>query len=61
MWGYDLNYYTIAYLGHMVPIEMAALRGVAQLGAVSVAMRAGGAAQGDRTGRGGAQHGRSAA
>lgn len=34
MWGYDLNYYTIAYLGHMVPIEMAALRGVAQLGAV---------------------------
>ena len=31
MWGYDLNFYTIAYLGRMVPVEMAALRGVAQI------------------------------
>ncbi|MFM9935779.1 MAG: XrtA/PEP-CTERM system histidine kinase PrsK [Novosphingobium sp.] len=34
MWGYDLNYYTIAYLGRTVPVEMAALRGFAQLGTV---------------------------
>ena len=31
MWGYDLNFYTIAYLGRAIPIEMAALRGVAQI------------------------------
>lgn len=31
MWGYDLNLYTIAYLGHSVPMEMAALRGLAQI------------------------------
>lgn len=30
MWGYDLNYYTIAYLGHAVPDELVALRAVAQ-------------------------------
>jgi putative PEP-CTERM system histidine kinase len=34
IWGYDLNYYTIAYLGHIVPDELVALRGVAQLVAV---------------------------
>ncbi len=34
MWGYDLNFYTIAYLGQTVPIEMAALRGFAQIGTV---------------------------
>jgi putative PEP-CTERM system histidine kinase len=31
MWGYDLNFYTIAYLGRTVPVEMAALRGIAQI------------------------------
>jgi putative PEP-CTERM system histidine kinase len=31
IWGYDLNYYTIAYLGHMVPDELTALRGIAQI------------------------------
>ncbi|MDF8334059.1 XrtA/PEP-CTERM system histidine kinase PrsK [Novosphingobium cyanobacteriorum] len=30
MWGYDLNYYTIAYLGGAVPAELVALRGLAQ-------------------------------
>ncbi|MCW1381667.1 PEP-CTERM system histidine kinase PrsK [Novosphingobium sp. KCTC 2891] len=34
VWGYDLNYYTIAYLGSQVPAEMAALRGLADLLAV---------------------------
>lgn len=34
MWGYDLNFYTIAYLGQTVPVEMAALRGFAQIGTV---------------------------
>lgn len=34
IWGYDLNYYTIAYLGSQVPIEMAAIRGLATLIAV---------------------------
>ncbi len=32
MWGYDLNYYTIAYLGHVVPDELVAMRGAAQIG-----------------------------
>ena len=31
IWGYDLNYYTIAYLGHGVPDELIALRGFAQI------------------------------
>lgn len=31
IWGYDLNYYTIAYLGHGVPDELIALRGIAQM------------------------------
>jgi putative PEP-CTERM system histidine kinase len=34
MWGYDLNFYTIAYLGHMVPLELAALRGLVQVAAM---------------------------
>ena len=34
MWGYDLNLYTIAYLGRMVPVEMVALRGLVQIGAM---------------------------
>ena len=34
IWGYDLNYYTIAYLGHSVPDELVALRGLAQAMAV---------------------------
>ena len=29
LWGYDLNYYTIAYLGSGFPLELTALRGVA--------------------------------
>ena len=29
LWGYDLNYYTIAYLGTRFPLELTALRGVA--------------------------------
>ena len=29
LWGYDLNYYTIAYLGSGFPVELTALRGVA--------------------------------
>ena len=45
MWGYDLNFYTIAYLGHMVPLEMVALRGLVQIGALLLvavgAMRSG--------------------
>jgi len=31
MWGYDLNFYTIAYLGRTVPVEMSALRGLAEV------------------------------
>lgn len=45
MWGYDLNYYTIAYLGHAVPDELVALRAVAQGAAllmVGLAARTGG-------------------
>ncbi|KUR71114.1 histidine kinase [Novosphingobium fuchskuhlense] len=34
MWGYDLNFYTIAYLGRMIPQEMVALRGLIQIGAI---------------------------
>ena len=34
MWGYDLNFYTIAYLGHSIPLELAALRGFAQVLAI---------------------------
>ncbi|MCH7628388.1 MULTISPECIES: XrtA/PEP-CTERM system histidine kinase PrsK [Novosphingobium] len=34
LWGYDLNYFTIAYLGNQIPAEMAALRGLASLFAV---------------------------
>jgi len=44
IWGYDLNYYTIAYLGHMVPAELVALRGLAQVVAlvmVGIAARSG--------------------
>ena len=44
IWGYDLNYYTIAYLGHTVPDELIALRGLAQTLAVvmiGVAARSG--------------------
>jgi putative PEP-CTERM system histidine kinase len=45
LWGYDLNYYTIAYLGHAVPDELVALRALAQ-GAVvimvGIAARTGG-------------------
>ena len=29
LWGYDLNYYTIAYLGTGFPLELTSLRGVA--------------------------------
>lgn len=29
LWGYDLNYYTIAYLGTGFPVELTSLRGVA--------------------------------
>jgi putative PEP-CTERM system histidine kinase len=31
IWGYDLNFYTIAYLGHAMPGELVALRGLAQI------------------------------
>jgi len=34
IWGYDLNYYTIAYLGRVVPDELIALRALAQMIAV---------------------------
>ncbi len=34
MWGYDLNFYTIAYLGRAIPAELAALRGLAQVVAI---------------------------
>ncbi len=47
MWGYDLNFYTIAYLGRMIPQEMVALRGLVQLAALLLvslgAMRGGSA------------------
>jgi putative PEP-CTERM system histidine kinase len=44
IWGYDLNYYTIAYLGRAVPDELIALRALAQMIAVvmiGVAARSG--------------------
>ncbi len=31
IWGYDLNLYTIAYLSLQLPLELAALRGLAQI------------------------------
>ena len=31
IWGYDLNFYTIAYLGRVMPDELVALRGLAQI------------------------------
>lgn len=31
IWGYDLNLYTIAYLSRQLPMELAALRGLAQI------------------------------
>lgn len=47
LWGYDLNFYTIAYLGHSVPVEMVVLRGLIQIGAMLLvaigAMRGGSA------------------
>jgi putative PEP-CTERM system histidine kinase len=36
IWGYDLNFYTIAYLGHMLPDELVALRGLAQIVALAM-------------------------
>ena len=45
LWGYDLNYYTIAYLGHGVPDELVVLRAVAQGAAlvmIGIAARSGG-------------------
>ncbi|WP_353229303.1 XrtA/PEP-CTERM system histidine kinase PrsK [Novosphingobium sp.] len=45
IWGYDLNYYTIAYLGHAMPDELVVLRAAAQglaLVMVGVAARSGG-------------------
>ncbi|GEO00719.1 histidine kinase [Novosphingobium sediminis] len=47
MWGYDLNFYTIAYLGRTIPLEMVALRGLVQIGVillVSVGAMRGGSA-----------------
>jgi putative PEP-CTERM system histidine kinase len=32
VWGYDLNLYTIAYLARALPVELEAMRGVAQIG-----------------------------
>lgn len=32
VWGYDLNLYTIAYLAHGLPVELEAMRGLAQIG-----------------------------
>lgn len=34
IWGYDLNYYTIAYLGRQIPTEMIAIRGLSSLLAI---------------------------
>lgn len=36
IWGYDLNLYTIAYLARSIPVELAALRGVAQFAAAAL-------------------------
>lgn len=32
VWGYDLNLYTIAYLARALPVELEAVRGLAQIG-----------------------------
>ncbi|MEP6868563.1 MAG: XrtA/PEP-CTERM system histidine kinase PrsK [Novosphingobium sp.] len=36
LWGYDLNLYTVAYLGHEWPVELAALRGLVLIGTVGL-------------------------
>ena len=36
VWGYDLNLYTIAYLSRTMPLELAALRGLAQIAAAGL-------------------------
>ncbi len=36
IWGYDLNLYTIAYLSRVMPPELSALRGLAQIGAAAL-------------------------
>lgn len=36
IWGYDLNLYTIAYLARSMPLELAALRGLAQIAAAGL-------------------------
>lgn len=36
IWGYDLNLYTIAYLSRTMPLELAALRGLAQVAAAGL-------------------------
>ncbi|KPF91157.1 histidine kinase [Novosphingobium sp. AAP83] len=36
LWGYDLNLYTIAYLSRQLPMELAALRGLAQITAAGL-------------------------
>lgn len=36
LWGYDLNLYTIAYLSRQLPMELAALRGLAQIAAAAL-------------------------
>lgn len=48
-WGYDLNYFTIAYLARSTPPELAALRGLA--GLMAVALLATGAFRGQSTSR----------
>ncbi len=49
MWGYDLNFYTIAYLGGTVPVEMSALRGLAEV--LAVMLLAVGALRGEAVGK----------
>ncbi len=36
IWGYDLNLYTIAYLSRQLPLELAALRGLAHIAAAGL-------------------------
>jgi putative PEP-CTERM system histidine kinase len=36
LWSYDLNLYTVAYLGHEWPVELAALRGIVLCGMVGL-------------------------
>ncbi|MEP7222484.1 MAG: XrtA/PEP-CTERM system histidine kinase PrsK [Novosphingobium sp.] len=36
LWGYDLNLYTVAYLGHEWPVELAALRALVLMGTVGL-------------------------